>query len=190
MGDWFDTPVHQESEWWMSVQERWIYRQTNGEWSQYAHQNFSRLWFSTSKKLVPCLDQCSQYPCYKDNPLPRGNSKSQNNQPYKYSSHVTPQLHIRNRALISRSPSAHSKTHRRHSWTTNTITIWLRGTSGPNNCHRWLSNIRGGIPWMGIGNETWNNHPSRSRARRRNPIADGVLLIWTRQSSSRPCSFG
>jgi hypothetical protein len=41
------------------VRERCIYRQTNGEWSQYAHQNFSRLRFSTSQTPVSHPDQCS-----------------------------------------------------------------------------------------------------------------------------------
>jgi hypothetical protein len=31
MGDWLDTQNHQESEWWLSVQERCIYRKDNGE---------------------------------------------------------------------------------------------------------------------------------------------------------------
>jgi hypothetical protein len=34
MVSWCNAPVHQESEWWMDVWERCIYRHTNGEWSQ------------------------------------------------------------------------------------------------------------------------------------------------------------
>jgi hypothetical protein len=45
-GDWLDTQNHQESEWWLSVQDKCIYRQNNGEWSQFTQLNFGRLRFS------------------------------------------------------------------------------------------------------------------------------------------------
>jgi hypothetical protein len=53
MGDWLDAQNHQESEWWLSAQERCIYRQNNGEWSQYTQLNFGRLRFSKTPQLVP-----------------------------------------------------------------------------------------------------------------------------------------
>jgi hypothetical protein len=59
MGAWFDAPVHHESEWWMNVRERCIYRQTNGEWSQYAHHTFSSICVSTTPPSVPYPGQCS-----------------------------------------------------------------------------------------------------------------------------------
>jgi hypothetical protein len=59
MGDWLDTQTHQESEWWLSVQERSIYRQNNGEWSQYAQQKFGRLQFSKTPRIVPHPNHCS-----------------------------------------------------------------------------------------------------------------------------------
>jgi hypothetical protein len=59
MGAWLDAHVHQESEWWMKGREWCIFRHTNGEWSQYAHHNFSRLHFSTTPMPVPRPDQCS-----------------------------------------------------------------------------------------------------------------------------------
>jgi hypothetical protein len=36
MGDWLDKHNHQESEWWLSVQEKCIYGQNCGEWSQFS----------------------------------------------------------------------------------------------------------------------------------------------------------
>jgi hypothetical protein len=53
MGDLLDTQTHQESEWWLRVHERSIYRKNNGEWSQYAQQNFSRLLFSKTPMIFP-----------------------------------------------------------------------------------------------------------------------------------------
>jgi hypothetical protein len=35
------------------VQEKCIYRQNNGEWSQYTHLNFGRLRFSKTPQIVP-----------------------------------------------------------------------------------------------------------------------------------------
>jgi hypothetical protein len=35
MGDWLYMQNHQESEWWLSVQDKCIYRQKCGEWSQF-----------------------------------------------------------------------------------------------------------------------------------------------------------
>jgi hypothetical protein len=54
MVDWLDTQTHQESQWWLSMQERSVYRQNNGERSQYAQQNFGRLRFSKTPRIVPC----------------------------------------------------------------------------------------------------------------------------------------
>jgi hypothetical protein len=59
MGDWLDTQTHQKAEWWLSVQERCIYRQNNGEWSQYAQQKFGRLWFSKAPMIVSRPIHCS-----------------------------------------------------------------------------------------------------------------------------------
>jgi hypothetical protein len=52
MGDCLDTQNHQESEWWLSVQDKCIYRQNNGEWSQFTHLNFGRLRFSKTPRIV------------------------------------------------------------------------------------------------------------------------------------------
>jgi hypothetical protein len=43
---------HQESEWWLSVQDKCIYRQNNGEWSQFTQLNLDRLWFSNTPRIV------------------------------------------------------------------------------------------------------------------------------------------
>jgi hypothetical protein len=53
MGDCMDKKNHQESEWWLSVQEKCIYRQNNGEWLQFTQLNFGRLWFSKTPRIVP-----------------------------------------------------------------------------------------------------------------------------------------
>jgi hypothetical protein len=53
MRDWLDTQNHQDSKWWLSVQEKCIYQKNNGEWSQYTQLNFSRLWFSKTPQIVP-----------------------------------------------------------------------------------------------------------------------------------------
>jgi hypothetical protein len=53
MGDWLDTQNHQECELWLSVQEKCIYRQINGEWSQYTQLNFGILRFSKTPRIVP-----------------------------------------------------------------------------------------------------------------------------------------
>jgi hypothetical protein len=59
MEDWIDTQTHQESEWWLSVQDWSIYRQKNGEWTQYAQQHFGRLRFSKTPRIVPLPNNCS-----------------------------------------------------------------------------------------------------------------------------------
>jgi hypothetical protein len=53
MGDWLNKQNHQESEWWLSVQEKCIYRQKNGEWSQFTQLNLGRLRFSKTHWIVP-----------------------------------------------------------------------------------------------------------------------------------------
>jgi hypothetical protein len=53
MGDWLHMHNHQESEWWLSVREKCIYRQSCGEWSQFSQLNLGRLWFSTTPRIVP-----------------------------------------------------------------------------------------------------------------------------------------
>jgi hypothetical protein len=53
MGDWLKMQNHQESEWWLSVQEKCIYRKNNGEWSQFSQLNLGRLWFSKTPRIVP-----------------------------------------------------------------------------------------------------------------------------------------
>jgi hypothetical protein len=53
MGDWLHMHNHQESEWWLSVRDRCIYRQSCGEWSQFSQLNLSRLRFSTTPRIVP-----------------------------------------------------------------------------------------------------------------------------------------
>jgi hypothetical protein len=52
MGDWLNTQNHQESEWWLSVQDKCIYRQNNGEWSQFTQLNLSRLRFLKTPRIV------------------------------------------------------------------------------------------------------------------------------------------
>jgi hypothetical protein len=59
MGDWLDTQNHQESEWWLSVQERCIYLKNNGEWSQYTQLNVGGLRFSKTPRIVPRPNHCS-----------------------------------------------------------------------------------------------------------------------------------
>jgi hypothetical protein len=53
MGDWLYIQNHQESEWWLSVQDKCIYRQNSGEWSQFSQLNLGRLRFSTTPRIVP-----------------------------------------------------------------------------------------------------------------------------------------
>jgi hypothetical protein len=53
MGDWLHMHNHQESEWWLSVRDKCIYRQSCGEWSQFSQLNLGRLWFSTTPRIVP-----------------------------------------------------------------------------------------------------------------------------------------
>jgi hypothetical protein len=43
MGDWLHMHNHQESEWWLSVRGKCIYRQRCGEWSQFSQLNLGRL---------------------------------------------------------------------------------------------------------------------------------------------------
>jgi hypothetical protein len=52
MGDWLNNQNHQESEWWLSVRDECIYRQSCGEWSQFTQLNLGRLWFSTTPRIV------------------------------------------------------------------------------------------------------------------------------------------
>jgi hypothetical protein len=53
MGDWLHMHNHQESEWWLSVREKCIYRQSCGEWSQFSQLNLRRMWFSTTPLIFP-----------------------------------------------------------------------------------------------------------------------------------------
>jgi hypothetical protein len=53
MGDWLHMQNHQESECWLSVQDKCIYRQNCGEWSQFSQLNLGRLRFSTIPRIVP-----------------------------------------------------------------------------------------------------------------------------------------
>jgi hypothetical protein len=53
MGDWLHMHNHQESEWWLSVQDKYIYRQSCGEWSQLSQLNLGRLRFSRTPLIVP-----------------------------------------------------------------------------------------------------------------------------------------
>jgi hypothetical protein len=53
MGDWLHMQNHQESEWWLSVQDKCIYRKNSGEWSQFSQLNLGRLRFSKTPRIVP-----------------------------------------------------------------------------------------------------------------------------------------
>jgi hypothetical protein len=53
MGDWLNMNNHQESEWWLSVRDKCIYRQSCGEWSHYSQLHLGRLRFSTTPRIVP-----------------------------------------------------------------------------------------------------------------------------------------
>jgi hypothetical protein len=53
MGDWLNMQNHQESKWWLSVQDKCIYRQNNGELSQFSQLNIGRLRFSKTPRIVP-----------------------------------------------------------------------------------------------------------------------------------------
>jgi hypothetical protein len=53
MGDWLHMHNHQESEWWLSVRDKCIYRQKCGEWSQFSQLNLGRLRFSATPRIVP-----------------------------------------------------------------------------------------------------------------------------------------
>jgi hypothetical protein len=53
MGDWMHMENHQEYECWLSVQDKFIYRQNSGEWSQFSQLNIGRLRFSTTPRIVP-----------------------------------------------------------------------------------------------------------------------------------------
>jgi hypothetical protein len=53
MGDWLNMQNHQESEWWLSVQDKCIYWQNNGVWSQFTQLNLGRLRFSKTPRIVP-----------------------------------------------------------------------------------------------------------------------------------------
>jgi hypothetical protein len=53
MGDWLNTKNHQETELWLSVQDKCIYQQNNGEWSQFSQLNLGRLRFSKTPRIVP-----------------------------------------------------------------------------------------------------------------------------------------
>jgi hypothetical protein len=60
MGDWLNTQNHQESEWWLSVQDKCIYRQNNVEWSQFTQLNLGRLRFSKTPRIVTQPDRFSR----------------------------------------------------------------------------------------------------------------------------------
>jgi hypothetical protein len=53
MGDWLNMQNHQESKWWLSVQDTCIYWQNNGEWSQFLQLNLGRLPFLNTPWIVP-----------------------------------------------------------------------------------------------------------------------------------------
>jgi hypothetical protein len=53
MGDWLHMHNHQESKWWLSVRDKYIYRQNCGEWSQFSQLNLDRLRFSMTPRIVP-----------------------------------------------------------------------------------------------------------------------------------------
>jgi hypothetical protein len=53
MGDGLHMQNNQEYEWWLSVQEKCIYKQNNGEWSQFSQLNLGILRFSTTPQIVP-----------------------------------------------------------------------------------------------------------------------------------------
>jgi hypothetical protein len=53
MGDWMHMHNHQESEWWLSVRDKCIYRQNCGEWSQFSQLGLGRLRFSKIPWIVP-----------------------------------------------------------------------------------------------------------------------------------------
>jgi hypothetical protein len=53
MGYWLHMQNHQYSEWWLGVRDKCIYRQNSGEWSQFSQLNLSRLWYSTTTRIVP-----------------------------------------------------------------------------------------------------------------------------------------
>jgi hypothetical protein len=53
MGDWLHMHNHQEYEWWLSVRDKCIYRQSCGEWSHFSQLNLGRLRFSTTPRIVP-----------------------------------------------------------------------------------------------------------------------------------------
>jgi hypothetical protein len=127
----------------MDVWEWCIYRQTNGEWSQYTHHTFSRLRFSKTPMPVPRTDKCAhriqvtQQARYlemtaKVNMVP----------PPWYGTDFTSQLHIRHRDLIPVSLAPHPVNHWRHPSTTITTTIQLRWTSRSYHCHMWLGTVR------------------------------------------------
>jgi hypothetical protein len=59
MGDWLHMHNHQESDWWLSVRDKCIYRQICVEWSQFPQLNLGRLWFSTTPRIVPQPHRCS-----------------------------------------------------------------------------------------------------------------------------------
>jgi hypothetical protein len=52
MGDWLNKQNHQESKWWLSVQDKCIYWQNNGDWSQFTQLNLGRLRFSKTPRIV------------------------------------------------------------------------------------------------------------------------------------------
>jgi hypothetical protein len=52
MGDWLHMNNHQESEWWLSVRYKCIYRKNCGEWSQFSQLNLGILLFSTTPWIV------------------------------------------------------------------------------------------------------------------------------------------
>jgi hypothetical protein len=50
---------HQESEWWLSVGYKCIYRKNCGEWSQFSQLNLGVLRFSTTPQIVPQTNRFS-----------------------------------------------------------------------------------------------------------------------------------
>jgi hypothetical protein len=53
LGDWLHMQNHQEYEWWLIAQDKCIYRQNCGEWSQFSPLNLGILRFSRTPRIVP-----------------------------------------------------------------------------------------------------------------------------------------
>jgi hypothetical protein len=52
MGDCLHMQSHQESEWWLSLQDKSIYRRNSVEWSKFLQLNLGRLRFSKAPRIV------------------------------------------------------------------------------------------------------------------------------------------